>query len=211
MTSSKIKRSNRTSRKRRYIRVKNLMREYPECAYNGDFYCDHVYDNDNPWRWVDFRFFHSTQKRYYAVAMTTLEFDEYEKDVETCHTIVDIELGQQRFGHRVKVFHPDYGDCYTFELSEDDRQFNDIYNTRLDEVRASVTSVARIVRPKIELKDYGDGVLGVLASVNKKFIDENVIREFIQFFRSHGEPTTPGWKWEGEEVEIIPARINDRA
>jgi len=72
---------NRKERKARWIRAKNLMREYPDCAYNGDFYCDHLYDPAYPWVWVDFRFFHTKKKRYYAVAMRTLELEAYD-DVE---------------------------------------------------------------------------------------------------------------------------------
>lgn len=71
------KRINRKQRKLRWIRVRNAMRIWPECAYGGDFYCNHVYDPKYPWCWVDFRFFHTTLKRYFAVAMVTAEYEAY--------------------------------------------------------------------------------------------------------------------------------------
>src|SRR5260370_835951 len=70
---------NRKQKKLRYIRVKNLMRKYPECTYGGDFYCNHVYDPAYPWNWIDFRFFHSKLRRYYAASLRTLDFVAYDE------------------------------------------------------------------------------------------------------------------------------------
>ena len=67
--------------------------------------------------------------------------------------------------------------------------------------------------PKIEVKDYGKLVVGVWATVNRPYIDEAYIADFIDFYRELGEPIKPGIAWKGDEIEVIPANIykNDRS
>lgn len=166
----------RKERKARYIRAKNLMRQHPECSYGGDFYCNHVYDPDHPWVWVDFRFFHTRLKRYYAVAMITLEYEAWDM-AET--QVLEEVWSNDTLDHK--------------SLIERQR----LVKEKMEERLVPVT-----LRPSIYLRDYGPVVIGVHATVNKPYIDEHVIREFIAFFRSLGEPVTPGWFWRGEETQV---------
>lgn len=199
---------NRKQRKAQWIRARNLMRKYPDCSYNGDFYCNHVYEPENPWRWVDFRFFHTRLKRYFAVTMTTLEYSEMEKDDNAAYEIVCKEMGDLREGSIKAVMHPKHGKIFTFDYSDEDREFNYRHIARQIEVCRELAKVPRIASPSITIKDYGPVSVGVKATVNTQHIDEHVIREFIARFRELGEPTTPGWTHQGEEIEVIPGRLN---
>jgi hypothetical protein len=170
------KEKNRKAKKARYIRIKNMMRKYPECAYNGDFYCDHVYDPAYPWSWVDFRFFHSKLKRYYAVSMRTVAYEAF-NDIED--RALDIAA----------IIFPD----------------NDLAKRRDELMRKLIDEEVDkpiYARPRIFVKDYGSVSIGLWVTVNKEHIDEHVIREFIAFFRSLGEPIKPGWSWYGEETQV---------
>lgn len=149
------------------------MQRYPDCTYNGDFYCNHVYDPAYPWQWIDFRFFHSRVKRYYAVAMITTWFDAYNRIETAAFDALDSE--DQPYGE---------------------------YKARLDAKMTELAETPVIIRPSIELKDYGRVAIGLWATVNTPFIDEHYIRKFIADFRERGEPTKPGWSWHGEEIEI---------
>ena len=202
--------TNRKDRKLRWIRVKNLMRLYPSCSYNGDFYCDHVYDPERPWLWVDFRFFHTRLKKYFAVALITLEYEQYEMDGYLAYDKADERLGKIEYAPMTALNDEKYGKLYSFCVEPTDREFYDHHYRCQQEIEAELLAIPRNCRPTIEIKDYGPVAVGVIASVNKQFIDEHVIREFIKEFRAMGEPTRPGWKWEGDEVEVIPARINER-
>lgn len=194
---------NRKQRKARWIRAKNLMRAYPDCAYNGDFYCNHVYDPAHPWCWVDFRFFHTRLKRYFAVAMTTLEYRGYTDDEEKAWDEADVSFPRS-----------------AAELWDDKKDINEWINYSDERVEARLAYekdlvakynlIPRTMAPTIEVKDYGPVAVGVWTTVNKPYIDEHVIREWIALYRSLGEPTTPGFIYRGEEVEVVPQALNDR-
>ena len=168
---------NAKQRKARWIHAKNRMCKYPECAYGGDFYCDHVYEPDRPWKWVDFSFFHTKLKRYYAVAMVTVEYAAFAK----------VEI--QAMNH---VEHNQNVKDWCLSVATLEREY---------------AKEPQVVKPNIELHDYGSVAIGMYATVNREYIDEHVIREFIAFFRSLGEPIQPGWSWYGEEVTIAPAQL----
>jgi len=165
---------NRRERKARYIWAKNKMTRYPECAYNGDFYCDHIYDPAYPWQWIDFRFFHSRVKRYYAVAMITTWFDAYNKFEDEC------------FDEAERLYAGDW--------SAQAGYVNGLKNAPPDKSYS--------ITPYIQLKDYGRVAIGLYATVNTPHIDEHYIRKFIADFKAHGEPTSPGWSWYGEKTEV---------
>jgi hypothetical protein len=182
---------NRKQRKKRWIDAKNLMRKYPECAYGGDFYCNHVYEPECPWVWVDFRFFHSKLKRYFAVAMVTAEFEAYEINSEKAWEMAN--------------FPPSTG--------PNTKELRDQYQTaatRCNKILRELCNTPSIITPRIEIKDYGSVAVGVKATVNTEYIDEHYIRDFIKFFRTLGEPTQPGWKWEGEAIEVIASRLLEK-
>lgn len=166
---------NRKKRKLQWIRAKNLARKYPDCDY-GDFYCEHIFDSELTHSWLDFKFFHSTKKIIYSVAMETLGYQVY-SDAEDEVLNVDpndwiIDSGFERM---------------------------DEINQRIDDI---VLSKKHFRSPSILIKDYGPVYRGIYACVNTTNIGIDEIRKFILWFRSLGEPTTPGFKWIGSEVEV---------
>jgi hypothetical protein len=196
---------NRKQRKARWINAKNNERKYPDCAYSGDFYCNHVYDPQYPWVWVDFRFFHSRLKKYFAVAMVTAEYEAY-CDAES-KAYEDANYPNERLDFVKSEKHPTMGQLY--QLAEP----TDAYKAAEERQRAlKARYIAETwkVAPSIEVKDYGPVAVGVYATVNREHIDEQVIRDFIAHFRSLGEPTTPGWTWKGQEVEVVPQILDIR-
>ena len=200
---------NRRQRKARYINAKNKMTKYPECAYNGDFFCNHVYDPENPWVWVDFRFFHTRLQRYFAVAMTTLEYNLFKANEEIVETELDKDYPFNGVGIVFGNIDPKtkMGPLsFTDEWTANFNARKPLKETMLSELN----SKAQKARPRIDVKDYGPVAVGLWVTVNNPFIDEHVIRDFIKFYRSIGEPTTPGFTWMGEEVEIVPAKLNER-
>lgn len=195
----------RKQRKASYIRAKNLMKQYPECVLaNEQAYCNHVWDPAYPWVWVDFRFFHTKLKRYFAVAMTTAEY--------TGSGIAEDEAWEFA---REKYPYEEYPrskrgiQSWRFDRSETDDLRFDLFKKKTEEFGLNPYKVT----PKIEVKDYGKLVVGVWATVNRPYIDEAYIAEFIDFYRSIGEPIKPGLAWKGEEIEVIPSNIykNDRS
>lgn len=172
----------------RYQRVKNLMKKYPDCSYNGDFYCDFVYDPERPWCWVDFRFFHTTQKKYFAVAMQTLEYVGHNVVFNKVYDVIDERLpydgSEGLWEKRVKLE---------------------------EEIFPEFAKEPQYVKPGFEVKNYGKTAVGLIVNIDVHHIDEHVIREFIKYYRSIGEPTKPGTKMYGPEIEVIPARLNDNS
>lgn len=192
----------RKKRKAIYMRAKKLMLLYPECAYNGDFYCNHVYDPEHPWQWVDFRFFHTTKKIYFAVAMVTAT-------QEACYAV-------EECAHLIAKF-PSFSDPHfitdtdgTMTLNEGTPSYQQQYKEatfRKKRIQFELSFQPIYVVPKVKVLDYGLPVIGVHATVNTSHIDKHVIRNFIRFFRSLGEPTKPGWKWEGEKVAVVTTQF----
>ena len=203
------KKENRKERKRRWIHVKNLMRKYPDCAYNGDFYCNHVYDPARPWVWVDFLFFHTRLKRYFAVAMVTAEYEAYSiaenRAIEEAYKIIPPE--EKTCSWEVVEVHPIHGKIYRGVFSEAKNKRHELITQLIEKYKAQ----DYFIKPRIEIKDYGSVAVGVHATVNTQYIDEHVIRDFIAHFRSLGEPIDAGWKWEGEETKVDPRRLDQRA
>jgi hypothetical protein len=193
---------NRTQKKQRWINLRAAMRKWPECNY-GEFYCDQVYDPVKPWVWVDFQFFHSRLKKYYAVAMATCEYNAYNKAEELAWNRA-FELYPATEDKNIFVTQPD--GTFEFKTSSEDENRTSVFYSLLP----SFLSVPRICEPKIVLKDYGKTAIGLWVTVNKESINEHSIREFITFFRSLGEPTTPGWTWKGDSVEVVPQNLNTR-
>jgi hypothetical protein len=179
------------------------MFRYPECAYGGDFYCDHGYDPQHPWQWADFRFFHSKKKIYFAVAMTTVEH-------EACYAIEEAAYALANFP---PFFSGPYfakdkkdGTIISLEPLDFQKSFKEA-KERNAKIQAELSVLPVSVLPKIKVKDYGNPVVGLHVTVNTPHIDEHVIRDFIRFFRSLGEPTKPGWEWEGEKVAVVTTKF----
>lgn len=196
--------TNRKQRKALWINAKNLMRKYPDCAYNGDFYCNHIYDPRSPWCWVDFRFFHTKLKKYFAVALTTLEYKEWNKDEDKAR-----DKAIEKYPYEEEFFYSGFSNVNVWMNSKPS-----VIDTIRQDLEQTLTmqfnKEVRLSKPEIKIKDYGPVVVGVWATVNKPFIDENVIREFIEHFRSLGEPIIPGYSWYGDETEVLPQKLRDR-
>lgn len=196
---------NRTQRKARWIRAKNNERRHPDCSYNGDFYCNHVYDPQYPWVWVDFRFFHSRLKKYFAVAMVTAEYEAY-CDAEN-KAYDEAKYPENGLDFVKAEVHPTHGQLY--RLSEPDTAYKEA-EERQKALKAKYLAEIWKVAPSIKVEDYGPVAVGVYATVNREYIDEHVIRSFIEQFRQLGEPGVLGWKWYGEPIEIIPKILDER-
>lgn len=191
------KKANRTKRKKDWIRVRNLMRKYPDCAYDGDFYCDHIYEPDNPWVWVDFRFFHTTKKMYYAVAMVTANYAAHEK----AHAAA-IEHAYEKYPLENNDLVMNEDGLFTFEHDANYRERSDCIREQMLEEAAKTQNIIE----SIECNKYSDTCMGLFVTLNKPHIDAGVIREFIHTFRTaHGEPLGAKWKWKGDTVQIRPA------
>jgi hypothetical protein len=170
------------------------MVQYPECAYNGDFYCDRFYDSEHNWQLVDFHFFHSQKKLYFAVAMSTVNYEAYALIEDKAIELADFPsfIKDKKDGTIMAVL-----------------PFNEAYREarkRKKKIQAKLSALPVKVQPKIVVKDYGLPVVGLHVTVNTPHIDEHVIRNFIRFFRGFGEPTKPGWKWKGETVTAKPTK-----
>lgn len=185
------------------------MRKYPECAYNGDFYCNHEWNPAFPWVWVDFSFFHTRLKRYFAVAATTLEYHLCQENEEKAYE----ELNKTHpYDGPGMIMHPINPKTNTGRITftDDWREVYDVRKPLEEALLLELNSKAQKVSPTIDVKDYGQVAVGLWVTLNTPHIDENVIREFIKFYRSIGEPIEPGRVWTGEEVDCVPGRIKER-
>ena len=194
----KFKKSEKNSKQRKlkWIRAKNLMTKYPDCSYNGDFYCDHIYDPEYKWSWVDFRFFHTKLKRYFAVSMNTVK--------EEAYSLAE----QQTMNESQKLFlkpsFDDFDELYNWFIS---KRLLHSKSVKFEEKRLKeLLDQEWTITPRIEIKDYGSVSVGVWVVINKDHIDEHVIREFIEEFRKLGEPITPGWVFKYEDVIVGPQK-----
>lgn len=192
---------NRKQKKLRWIRACNRVRKYSDCNY-GEFYCDHVYDPTDPWVWVDFSFFHTRLKRYFAVAMVTAEYAAFNKAEDRA---IDEAYAAIPRDESIPIFIKDKksDNFYRFNHTEDDERRYQL----LDSLRNEYLELEYKIKPGFEIKDYGPVAVGVHATVNRTYIDEHSIREFIAHFQSIGEPTKAGWKWEDEEITVVPKRF----
>ena len=160
-----------------------------ECG-TGVYWCNHLYDENHPWVWVDFRFpsLNKPKSLYYAVAMRTLEYaraNEIEDAVWDEYGGGDIQFQENE--HLV------------FSISDEDRAKLDRQQAIInDKMKEDVT----VMRPSITLEHYGVGRIGVHCTVNTPYINDTVIKNFIDLFRSLGEPTSDGYTWHGEEVTV---------
>lgn len=181
---------NRTERKARYIRIKNLMRQYPDCDYNNLFYCNQLLGHYGPSLGADFSFYHTRRKRYYACALQTLEVKAYSEFEDR-----SIILSEELFPRSETGLLDD-----PLRLQRNKAQIQ-ILNDILEPIELS---------PSIEIKNYGPVAVGLWVAVNKQYVDKNVISEFIAFFRSLGEPVKAGWCWNGEKIEVDPRKLRTK-
>lgn len=167
--------------------------EDKECG-TGLYWCNHLYDPEHPWVWVDFRFpsLKKPKSLYYACAMRTLEYTRFNQIEDQCW---DENPYEAEFIEE-KPFH--------FSISDSDRSKLSRHQAIID---ANVATDITVMRPSITLQHYGVGRIGVHCSVNTPYINDKVIRDFIDLFRSLGEPDTDGYTWYGEEVKVEPRHL----
>jgi hypothetical protein len=203
------KKTNRKQIKARYIKAKNSMRKYPECVIDKDIYCDHLYDAKSPWCWVDFRFFHSTLRRYFAVAMITAEFKAWEEVDDATFIKADYPDGEWDKCNFEELPHPKYGKVFRHRPSSDFSKKVEEFRERKAALDAVEMIKPRAVECGFTLEDYDDGVVGVKAVVNTTHIDEQYLKDFVKMFRALGEPMQPG-KYNVETIQVVPDNINKR-
>lgn len=197
---------NRKQRKARWIMARNQMRMYPDCNYDNLFYCNHVYDPKYPWTWVDFRFFHTRLKRYFAVAMVTAEYEAYNNADQVAYEAANFPDFCSKFVKSDVLGQP--ATDTDVELIEKYQIEYEAASERQSEIMKVELAKPVMIAPHLEVKDYGPVAVGIFATVNNSHIDEQVIRDFISFYRELGEPITPGFKWIGEEVQVVPERLS---
>ena len=194
---------NRKQAKLRFIRARNAMLKHPDCAYGGGFYCDHVYDPKYPWCWVDFRFFHTQKKMYYAVAMSTAEYNGDDIAQQRAWDDAEKVLPYRKISRNI--------DDWIKDINDGPTEYDDKRSALKDELYKKYATEEYSITPSIVLRDYGKSTVGVWATVNREYIDEHYIREFIKRFREElGEPTKPGWTWKDDEIKVVPKIFNDR-
>lgn len=195
----KLAEVNRKQRKECFIKAKNRLRSHPDTDY-GDFFCDHILDDPNyPCQWVDFIFYHSKIRRYFAVALQTVAHAAF--NIAENKAIDDSILATpESLGPKFEV---------TKKFSRLVFSEEDLRRVELcEQLTFEYAELPYEITPGIKIADYGLVAVGVHAIVNRNSIDERVIREFIADFRVHGEPTKAGWTWENEKVTVVPGRAN---
>lgn len=204
------KKCNRKKIKARFINARNLMRKYPDCAIDKDIYCDHVYNPESPWRWVDFKFFHTKLRRYFAVAMITAECKAWEDVEEQTFDAAEYPDGEWDDGNFVASIHPKYGKVFTHVPTPEHTAKVQAFRERKAALDAIEMVKPRNVECGLKLEDYNDGVVGVIAVVNTTHIDEQYLKDFVKMFRALGEPMQPGEKYNVETIQVVPDNINKR-
>lgn len=199
----------RKQRKARWMKVKNGFRN--KLCSNGVYYCDHVYEEERPWQWVDFRFLSERhRRRYFAVAAETLRYHAYCLVEEEASDLADKDwpLPENGLFFGPAIIDPSYGKVYELQsTAEYDSQYRN-WSAARDEYMKHLLQKPQVLRPKIEVRlEYGPVAVGVWASVNRSHLDATALMEFIQQFRELGEPLKQGVVWEGEEVTVVPAEI----
>lgn len=196
---------NRRQRKQQYIRRRNQMRWHSDCNYNGDFYCNHDMDY-RPSTWVDFSFFHSTKKKYFAVAMITAEMAAYDIVEEEIFENLDPQKCEAECYTEIQETHPLYGKGFRIKCTDDCKSRAALARKKLDLLIETEMERTIEVSCDIDIVDYGPVAVGVHVTLNTSSINEHVIRDFISKFRSLGEPVEPG-KIYGEKIKVVPANM----
>lgn len=192
--------------------VRKMVMEDTECG-NGTYWCNHLYDPAHPWVWVDFRFLSikHPKLRYFSAAMTTLEYMQYSADEEIIRNMAEEKLGPYVGPDPFEDFLTKKSNSLN-RLSRPPEYVKYYEDVRLfeNDNRSAIMSVPRKVKPSIKVEFYRPGCYGVHPSLNTPYIDDGVIMKFIEQFRDLGEPTQEGIVWEGEEVMVVPERLNTR-
>lgn len=189
----------RKNRKRQFIVVKNNLRSAP--FGHGEFVCGHELNPENRLPWTNFFFMSEVHHQcYFSVAMNTAQY-------EANHRL------EQRISDELELTLP-YAAQQAQPLSNRKISTRDLLAQRMH-VFADRHKQAKIlrplmmlqeqtVRPEIRIKECRQGVISVEVTVDTPFIDEKVIRDFIEQFRGLGEPIARGLAWSGDEISLLP-------
>ena len=203
----------RAERKALWMRVKNGFRN--KLCSNGVYYCDHIYEEEHPWQWVDFRFLSERHhRRYFAVAASCLRYQAYGMAEDLAHAEADKDWPLPEdgcyFGPGFKD--PVYGKLYELKTTDEYRVQYNHWKTAYDEYLRHFLQKPVVLRPTIEVRlEYGPVAVGIWATLNRSHLDADALMEFIQQFRELGEPLRQGIVWQGEEVTVVPAEIYEGA
>lgn len=209
---TKKKRDTRKKIKKRFITTKNTMRKYPDCVIADGIYCDHVFDPEHPWAWVDFRFFHTAKKRYFAVAMTTAEYSACEEVEEEVFEKADYPQEVLDYNLYDEEYHPKYGKVYRQKPLPQNLQNQLLaYFERRNKLLEVEMAKPRTIECKIEIQKYSNGVTGVIATVDASYLDPEYVENFVKMFRALGEPMKHGEKYNVKTIQVIPQNIKRRA
>jgi len=204
-----MKERNRKQRKARWMRFKSAYRRHPDCVH-GAVFCDHVYEEQRPWQWVDFRFPSlAHRRRYYAVAARTLEYTAITDAEDRAWDKVDELLPYpQKATAWVPVIDKMHGRAREWPLSKEVWQLKqeraELHKKLFLELSQRPVKLCESIEVRLE---YGPVAIGLWVQVNKSYLDPSWFDEFICWYLAQGEPLKQGVVWEGEGVEIVPAEI----
>jgi len=200
---------NRKQRKARWMRFKNAYTRWPSCMY-GVVFCDHLYEEQHPWTWVDFRFPSlAHRRRDYAVAARTLGYTAVTEAEDNSWNKVDELLPYpQKAITWVPKADKTYGRVYEQLWSEEARQLERERVELHKKLFLECSQQPVKLREQIEVRlEYGPVAIGLWAQVNKPHLGPNWLDEFARWYLAQGEPLKHGVVWQGEEVEIVPAEV----
>jgi hypothetical protein len=207
---------NRKARKARWLRFKNAYTRYPNCVY-GVAFCDHVYEEQYPWLWVDFRFpSFAHRRRYYSVAAVTLGHLALDNVEARAYDEVNYQLPLDPEEDRRSI-------VVVGKTAEGDTLYSYQPSAKLKELLAEREELKKrlfneyaqepiTLRESIEQRlEYGPVAIGLWAHVNRDKLEPSWLNGFAHWYNSMGLPLKQGIIWEGEEVEIVPAEVLKRA
>lgn len=196
--------------KKKFIDTKNRCKS-SVYGVQGKYWSYHV--NEGIMSWIDVYFPSKFHKgRYFSAALITCEMkgidddqnaafkaaDEAFPDVKSdiVSTLIPPKSPKEEKMWSMQFVHTgDYEAKTAFEK----------------EYEAKLNNTPRMVRPEIDIhNDYYYPAIGLHGVVNTPSLTPEAIIEFIEMFQALGEPITSGIVWTGEEVEVVPARLNER-
>lgn len=195
--------------KKKFINTKNRCKD-PVYGVQGKYWTYHV--SEGLMTWIDIYFPSKFHKgRYFSAALITCEMKASDDDQSATFKAADeafpdvtMEIASEpipRKNPKDQLLHKmrfvttgDYEGKKAFEK----------------EYEAKLNATPRMVKPEIKIdNDYWYPAIGLHGIVNTPSLTEDVIIEFIEMFQALGEPVTSGIVWMGEEVEVVPARIEE--
>lgn len=198
--------------KKRYIDTKNRCKS-SVYGHKGKYWTYHMENEHGIMSWIDVYFPSKFHKgRYFSAALITCEMKGIDDDQSAMFKAGDekfpdvtMDIGSElippKSPKEEKMYKMNF---ITTGDYEGKRAWEDAYEKELN-------NTPRMVKPEIVIdNDYWYPAIGLHGVVNTPSLTEEAIIEFIEMFQALGEPITSGIVWQGEEVEVVPARLNER-